>query len=131
MVVVLISYELVNVAYYIMLPWEAISRTDAVAVLAMSMTRLGDWLAILVVILVALSCAGSITSNIFAIGRLTVAAAERRYLPAVLGQRGFGRLACVQEPSEDSHSDHSATDSHIVGPTASVKDTLVHFDAPM
>lgn len=130
MIVVLISYELVNVAYYIMLPWSAISRTDAVAVMAMT-SSLGNWGGILVSILVALSCAGSITSNIFAIGRLTVAAAERGYLPAFLGQRGLVGLIWAPDRSGDSDTDYSATDSQIISPTALSQGKLVYFDAPM
>ena len=126
MIVVLGSYELVNIAYYILLPWSAVSSSDAVAVVAMS-SAFGRWAGILVSILVAVSCAGSITSNVFTIGRLTVAAAEREYLPAVLGQRGLPwRQTEAQVQSEDSD-----TDSQMNGIAPLNQDKLSQFDAPM
>jgi amino acid transporter len=88
MVVVLSSYELVNVAYYILLPWHKLSANDAVAVSAAS-SLLGRPAGIVITLLVAISCAGSITSNVFAVGRLTMAAAQRNYLPALFSKRGI------------------------------------------
>ncbi|KAF2200730.1 amino acid transporter [Delitschia confertaspora ATCC 74209] len=88
MTVVLSCFELVNVAYYILLPWDTLSANDAVAVSA-AKSLLGRRGGILITILVAISCAGSITSNLFSVGRLTVAAAQRHYLPAFLSGRGF------------------------------------------
>ena len=126
MIVVLSSYELVNLAYYIMLPWATVSSSDAVAVVAMN-SAFGNGAGILMSILVAVSCAGSITSNVFAIGRLTVAASEREYLPAVLGQRGLPWRQ-TRAPVE---SDDSETDSEINGIAALNQDKLSHFDAPM
>ena len=90
MVVVLSSYELVNIAFYILLPWDKLSSTNAVAVAAAT-SLLGRPAGILITVLVALSCGGSITSNVFTAGRLTVAAAQRHYLPAFLSKRGLPR----------------------------------------
>lgn len=116
MVVVLGSYELVNLAYYVLLPWATVSSTDAVAVVAIG-SAFGRWAGIIVSILVAVSCAGSITSNVFTIGRLTVAAAESNYLPAVMGQKG---LPWVLE-----HSQSEPGDAHNEAALES------HFDMPM
>ena len=88
MIVVLSSFELVNVAYYILVPWDKLSSNNAVAVAAAS-SLLGRPAGILVTILVAISCAGSITSNVFAVGRLTMAASQRHYLPAVFSKLGL------------------------------------------
>ncbi|KAJ4304781.1 hypothetical protein N0V90_000309 [Kalmusia sp. IMI 367209] len=121
MIVVLSSYELVNLAYYILLPWATVSSTDAVAVIAMG-SAFGRWAGILVSVLVAVSCAGSITSNVFTIGRLTVAASERQYLPAILGQRGLPWLQRhpITEFNGDSRDD--SQNDNTVGS---------HFDAPI
>ena len=108
MIVVLSSFELVNVAYYILLSWDKLSSNNAVAVFAAS-SLLGRPGSILITILIAVSCAGSVTSNVFSVGRLTMAASQRRYLPAFFNKRGLPLL---------SNADASE-------PAAS------HFDAPM
>ena len=63
MIVVLSSYELVNVSYYILLPWDIISSNNAVAVTAAARV-FGNWAGICITILIALSCCGSITGNV-------------------------------------------------------------------
>lgn len=108
MVVVLSSFEFVNIAYYILLSWDKMSSSNAVAVSAAT-SLLGRPAGILITILVAVSCAGSVTSNVFSVGRLTVAASQRHYLPAFFSKRGLPRLS-------DSDADSSIS---------------VHFDAPM
>ncbi|KAF2628232.1 amino acid transporter [Macroventuria anomochaeta] len=88
MIVVLSSFEFVNIAYYILLSWDKLSSNNAVAVSAAA-SLLGQPAGILVTILVAVSCAGSVTSNVFSVGRLTVAASQRHYLPAFFSKRGL------------------------------------------
>ncbi|KAF2183127.1 amino acid transporter [Zopfia rhizophila CBS 207.26] len=110
MAVVLSCYELVNIAYYILLPWGTISTNDAVAVAA-AKSLLGRPAGIIVTILVAVSCAGSITSNVFAVGRLTIAASQRHYLPAFLSIRGFPGLRRKPALAPRTDSD-SFTSSH-------------------
>lgn len=131
MVVVLSSYELVNIAYYILLPWKTMSSNDAVAVAAAT-SLLGRPAGAAITILVALSCAGSITSNVFAGGRLIVAASQHHYLPAFLSKRGFPWIyrprSCV---SSASTSGDDATSS---GTTSDEDDELAPtsvYDAPM
>lgn len=88
MVVVLVSFELVNISYYILVPWNIISTNNAVAVAAAT-SLLGRSAGVIITILVAVSCAGSITSNVFSAGRLTMAASQRHYLPALFSKRGL------------------------------------------
>ncbi|KAL1592939.1 hypothetical protein SLS59_009581 [Nothophoma quercina] len=88
MIVVLSSFEFVNIAYYILLSWDKLSSNNAVAVSAAT-SLLGRPAGILITILVAVSCAGSVTSNVFSVGRLTVAASQRHYLPAFFSKRGL------------------------------------------
>lgn len=92
MVVVLSSFEFVNIAYYVLLSWDKLSSNNAVAVSAAS-SLLGRPAGILITILVAVSCAGSVTSNVFSVGRLTVAASQRDYLPAFFSKRGLPMLS--------------------------------------
>jgi amino acid transporter len=103
MIVVLSSFELVNVAYYILVPWDKLSTNNAVAVAAAT-SLLGRPAGILVTILVAISCAGSITSNVFSVGRLTMAASQRHYFPAVFSKRG---LPMTQRAEADSTTSSS------------------------
>jgi len=123
MIVVLSSYELINLAYYILLPWDTMSSSDAVAVVAMK-SAFGHWAGIFISILVALSCAGSITSNVFTIGRLTVAAAQHQYLPAIFSKRG---LPGFRKRSEQEASLLSRSDVREEANTNSQS----QFDAPM
>lgn len=101
MIVVLSSFEFVNIAYYILLSWDKLSSNNAVAVSAAT-SLLGRPAGIVITILVAVSCAGSVTSNVFSVGRLTVAASQRHYLPAFFSKRGLPFLGHVD-------ADQSAT----------------------
>lgn len=109
MIVVISSFELVNVAYYILVPWDKLSANNAVAVVAAT-SLLGRPAGVLITVLVAISCAGSITSNVFAVGRLTMAASQRHYLPAFFSKRGL--------PEFRKRGDEDVT-------------SFSHFDAPM
>ncbi|KAJ4312132.1 hypothetical protein N0V94_007610 [Neodidymelliopsis sp. IMI 364377] len=99
MIVVLSSFEFVNIAYYILLSWEKLSYNNAVAVSAAT-SLLGRPAGILFTILVAVSCAGSVTSNVFSVGRLTVAASQRNYLPAFFSKRGLPMLKSTEEDEQ-------------------------------
>ena len=88
MIVVVTSFELVSIAYYILVPWNKLSSNNAVAVAA-GTALFGRPAGIVITILVAVSCAGSITSNVFSVGRLTMAASQRHYLPAFFSRRGL------------------------------------------
>ncbi|RII20134.1 hypothetical protein CUC08_Gglean001534 [Alternaria sp. MG1] len=122
MIVVLSSFELVNVAYYILVPWDKLSSNNAVAVAAAS-SLLGRPAGILVTILVAISCAGSITSNVFAVGRLTMAASQRHYLPAVFSKRG---LPMTQRSEADTTASFSL-DAPIYANALALVVTLVYI----
>lgn len=103
MVVVLTSFELVNVTYYILLPWLQVSANNAVAVSAAT-SLLGRPAGVVVTLLVAISCAGSMTSNVFTVGRLTINAAQRRYLPAIFSKRGLPLNKRDEEDEEVSQT---------------------------
>lgn len=133
MIVVLSSFELVNVAYYILLPWHSISSSDAVAVAAVK-SVFGRWAGILISILVALSCAGSVTSNVFTIGRLTVAASQRQYLPSFLSKRGFSaNHGTTNQPTirDNVAPEEDGTLSQTESASTETSSTEPTFDAPM
>lgn len=112
MIVVLSSFELVNVAYYVLLPWDKLSANNAVAVAAAS-SLLGRSAGIVVTLLVAISCAGSITSNVFAVGRLTMAASQRHYLPAFFSKRGLPNLRQREEEEDESSTSTFDAPMHV------------------
>jgi L-type amino acid transporter 9 len=107
MIMVLSSYELVNIAYYILLPWHQLSANNAVASAAAT-SLFGRPAGIVITLLVAVSCAGSITSNVFSVGRLTIAASQRNYLPALFSKRGI--------PNGRQSEEHEETASIIDAP---------------
>lgn len=93
---VMVSYVLVNAAYYILLPWDTVGLTDAIAVVSSSgylcmqfadplqnavKALLGKGAGIAFAILICLVIVGAINSNVFVVGRLTVAAANKGYIP--------------------------------------------------
>ncbi|KAF2125917.1 amino acid transporter [Dothidotthia symphoricarpi CBS 119687] len=130
MVVVLSSYELVNVAYYVLLPWDKLSANNAVAVAAAS-SLLGRPAGIVVTLLVAISCAGSITSNVFSVGRLTIAASQRHYLPAFFSKRGLPKFRrggedVTSNPTFDAPM-HCANISHSYANMLALVITLVYI----
>lgn len=105
MAVVLGCFELVNIAYYILVPWKLIGSSSAVAVMA-AKSLLGYFAGVAISILVAISCAGAVTSNLLAFGRLTVAASQRGYLPKVFGIIGFP--SWISWPNRRAHSEGNA-----------------------
>ncbi|KAH8658616.1 amino acid/polyamine transporter I [Tricladium varicosporioides] len=88
MTVLIVCYELVNSAYYILLPWETVSSSDSVAVTA-ALSLVGPTAGFLMATLISISCAGAISVNILVVSRLIVAASEQRYLPTFFGITGF------------------------------------------
>lgn len=104
--VIISCYLLVNAAYYVLLPWNQIGLSDAIAVQAFR-ALLGKPAAIVAAILIVLVIAGALNGNIFVAGRLTVAAAKRAYLPSVFARLGtpFSKSA---EPSKGQDDDGKA-----------------------
>lgn len=107
MAVVIVCFEITNVSYYILVPWESLSSNDAVAVVRTPVSRpldrppsppanpaqaaakylLGPHAGAAISVLVALSCAGALNGNVFVTGRITAAAAKHGYFPSFLGER--------------------------------------------
>jgi solute carrier family 7 (L-type amino acid transporter), member 9/15 len=138
MIVILGSFELVNVAYYILLPWHQLSANNAVAVAAAA-SLFGRPAGIAITLLVAISCAGSITSNVFSVGRLTIAASQRNYLPAIFSKRGLPHKRQSPEQEERilildaplyvvvSRSDYTANSLHSYANLLTLLITLIYI----
>ncbi|PYH77088.1 amino acid transporter [Aspergillus uvarum CBS 121591] len=84
---IILCFIAANAAYYILLPWNVVSTTDSVAVTAIT-HLLGPAAGIIAAILICLVVAGSLLGNSFVAGRMVVAAANRNWLPQLLGVIG-------------------------------------------
>ncbi|KAJ1569320.1 hypothetical protein HK405_006702 [Cladochytrium tenue] len=84
---VMLCFLAANAAYYVLLPWDMVSTTDSAAVTAIA-RLLGRPAGIAAAVLICLVVAGSLLGNSFVAGRMTVAAANKGWLPSVLGELG-------------------------------------------
>ncbi|KAG0123953.1 amino acid permease-domain-containing protein [Tuber indicum] len=99
MPVVIASYLLANVAYYLVLPGEVIGRSNTIAV-AFGTKVFGTAGGVVFALAVSLSCFGALNAATFTSGRLVYVAGKEGYLPAIFGTLGFrGRES---EPSRRS-----------------------------
>ncbi|KAI1193700.1 amino acid/polyamine transporter I [Nemania serpens] len=107
-----------NAAYYILLPWNVVSKTDSVAVTAIT-RLLGRGTGVLAAVLICLVVAGSLLGNSFVAGRMAVAAANQDWLPGLfarLGKPGVGKPAVENEAEAEAteqSSDASASDAPV------------------
>jgi L-type amino acid transporter 9 len=116
----------VNAAYYILLPWSDIALTDAIAVVRVSpplsealklksfqtaiKNLLGKTAGFIFAALICLVIMGALSGNSFVAGRLTVAAANKRYLPRFFGVIGrFGPEKKRKEPGEGEPDEEETT----------------------
>ncbi|MCJ1313510.1 hypothetical protein MMC25_007189 [Agyrium rufum] len=79
---VIVAFLLANLSYYLILPWNSIHDSDAIAV-AVGKKTLGSSGGVMFALLVSASCLGSLNINIFITGRLTVASAQHGYIPRI------------------------------------------------
>lgn len=101
---IIACYVAANAVYYILLPWKVVSTTDAAAVVSEACSRiseaaltivqtavthfLGKGAAYFATALICLVIAGSALGNSFVAGRMTVAAANKNWIPHLLGTVG-------------------------------------------
>ncbi|KKK15191.1 hypothetical protein ARAM_002016 [Aspergillus rambellii] len=115
--IIIASFVAVNVAYYIMLPWNAISTTDNVAVT--SFTHLfGPQVGIAMAGLICLVMAGSLLGSSFVASRMVVAAANSHWLPKSLASVGGIGL--------QSHENRDSSPSSASGPLPASSDAPVN-----
>ena len=98
-------FVVTNIAYYVILPWESLRASNAIAVVcqiphmfssgsevrcntkrvqAVGKKALGEVGGLIFAILVSMSCLGSLNINVYITSRLTVSSASRGYLPLFL-----------------------------------------------
>ncbi|KFY76765.1 hypothetical protein V499_03678 [Pseudogymnoascus sp. VKM F-103] len=96
MPMVIVSYLLANVAYFFVLPLDAIKSTNTVAVL-FGAKVFGTAGSLILSLIVSASCLGALNATAFTSGRLVYAAGKEGYLPSILGKVGVGNQ--VEHPS--------------------------------
>lgn len=89
MPLVILSYILANVAYFFVLPLEAINSSNTVAV-AFGSKVFGPIGSLILALIVSASCFGALNATTFTSGRLVYAAGKEGYLPAIFGKIGVG-----------------------------------------
>ncbi|KAF1928101.1 solute carrier family 7 protein [Didymella exigua CBS 183.55] len=104
---IILSYVAANAVYYILLPWKLVSTTDAAAVTAID-HLLGKGGAYAATTLICLVIAGSQLGNSFVAGRMTVAAANKKWFPALFGT--VGQIGTYRV-SKSAENDASAEDA--------------------
>ncbi|KAK2054646.1 amino acid transporter [Colletotrichum caudatum] len=122
---IILCFIAANAAYYILLPWDVVSKTDSVAVTAIN-RLLGSGFGIAAAVLICLVVAGSLLGNSFVAGRMTVAAANFNWLPGFLGFVGR-----VGFKSEDDHVAAAAADSPTDEEPPSSRPRKGKSDAPL
>ncbi|RDA90328.1 hypothetical protein CP533_6002 [Ophiocordyceps camponoti-saundersi (nom. inval.)] len=89
MPLVILSYVLANVAYFLVLPIDVINGSNTVAVKFGSRV-LGRAGALVMALTVSASCFGALNSSTFTAGRLVYVAAKEGYIPDAFGRLGVG-----------------------------------------
>ncbi|KIV98536.1 uncharacterized protein PV09_09659 [Verruconis gallopava] len=102
---VMVSYILANIAYYLVLPTRVINSSNTVAV-AFGQEVFGRVGALVLALAVSGSCFGALNATTFTSGRLVYAAGKEGYLPAFFGRIGIGSrngLRVQIRPSSHPH----------------------------
>ncbi|KAF2744550.1 amino acid transporter-like protein [Sporormia fimetaria CBS 119925] len=87
---VIVSYLLANVAYFLVLPTSVIESSNTVAV-AFGSQVFGPIGSLVLALFVSGSCFGALNATTFTSGRLVYAAGKEGYLPSFFGNIGFGK----------------------------------------
>lgn len=87
---VIISYLLANISYFLVLPASVIESSNTVAV-AFGSQVFGPIGSLILALFVSGSCFGALNATTFTSGRLVYAAGKEGYLPALFGNIGLGK----------------------------------------
>ncbi|KAK3896951.1 amino acid permease-domain-containing protein [Staphylotrichum tortipilum] len=89
MPLVIVSYLLANIAYFLVLPLDTINSSNTVAVM-FGAKVLGPAGALLLALIVSASCFGALNASTFTSSRLVYVAGKEGYIPALFGRLGTG-----------------------------------------
>ncbi|KAI9768621.1 MAG: hypothetical protein M1840_004818 [Geoglossum simile] len=109
MALVITVFILANMAYFVVLPLDALGKTNTVA-MDFGRAVFGPGGALFYAWVVCLSCLGALNVKIFTAGRLTEAAVRRNYLPTF--------LTSFSNPLPSLSEQDMAERGHPTGPTA-------------
>ncbi|CAG8116423.1 unnamed protein product [Penicillium olsonii] len=98
MPLVILSYLLANVSYFLVLPHSTIEASNTVAV-QFGGKVFGPVGALILALVVGASCFGALNATTFTSGRLVYAAGKEGYLPAIFGRIGLSAQAGPQAGS--------------------------------
>lgn len=101
MPLVILSYVLANIAYFLVLPMATINGSNTIAVMFGSKV-FGSVGGLVLALIVSASCFGALNSTTFTSSRLVYAAGKEGYIPAIFGKLGVGDMD--QTPSGGSLS---------------------------
>ncbi|KAH8712208.1 amino acid permease-domain-containing protein [Phaeosphaeriaceae sp. PMI808] len=87
---VILSYLLANISYFLVLPTSIIESSNTVAV-AFGSQVFGPIGSLILALFVSGSCFGALNATTFTSGRLVYAAGKEGYLPAMFGNIGLGK----------------------------------------
>ncbi|KAJ5092282.1 hypothetical protein NUU61_007152 [Penicillium alfredii] len=88
MPLVILSYLLANISYFLVLPHSTIEASNTVAV-QFGRKVFGPVGALILALVVSASCFGALNATTFTSGRLVYAAGKEGYLPSLFGQIGL------------------------------------------
>ncbi|KAJ5715074.1 uncharacterized protein N7483_012255 [Penicillium malachiteum] len=97
MPLVILSYLMANVAYFLVLPHDTIEASNTVAVQFGSKV-FGSVGGLVLALVVSASCFGALNATTFTSGRLVYAAGKEGYLPSLFGRLGFGAVSSNPPP---------------------------------
>ncbi|AEO56809.1 hypothetical protein MYCTH_2302135 [Thermothelomyces thermophilus ATCC 42464] len=89
MPLVITSYLLANIAYFLVLPLDTINSTNTVAVM-FGAKVFGPAGALILALIVSASCLGALNSSTFTSSRLVYVAGKEGYIPSLFGRLGAG-----------------------------------------
>lgn len=89
MPLVIISYILANIAYFLVLSLDVINSSNTVAVMFGSKV-FGPVGSLVLALIVSASCFGALNSSTFTSSRLVYVAGKEGYIPAIFGRIGLG-----------------------------------------
>ena len=89
MPLVIASYILANVAYFLVLPLDAINSTNTVAVM-FGAKVFGPVGSLILALIVSASCFGALNASTFTSSRLVYVAGKEGYIPSLFGRLGTG-----------------------------------------
>jgi amino acid transporter len=89
MPLVILSYVLANVSYFLVLPMATVNGSNTIAVMFGSKV-FGSVGGLVLALIVSASCFGALNSTTFTSSRLVYAAGKEGYIPAIFGRLGVG-----------------------------------------